>query len=76
MTEAANIQASCIVKLSTNMGFGDIKKYASVIEKRLDDDYCTLESVLKDNAEMLERCQEYKVNYILLDDTYEFDIKL
>lgn len=56
--------------------FSDIKKYASVIEKRLDDDYCTLESVLKDNAEMLERCQEYKVNYILLDDTYEFDIKL
>lgn len=56
--------------------FSDIKKYASVIEKRLDDDYCTLESVLRDNAEMLERCREYKVNYILLDDTYEFDIKL
>lgn len=56
--------------------FSDIKKYANVIEKRLDDEYCTLESVLRDNAEMLERCREYKVNYILLDDTYEFDIKL
>ena len=33
--------------------FNDIKGYASVIENRLDDD-CTLESVLADNAQVLE----------------------
>ncbi|MBE6802448.1 MAG: adenylate kinase, partial [Ruminococcaceae bacterium] len=33
--------------------FADIKKYANVIENRLDDEWCTMESVLADNAEML-----------------------
>ena len=36
--------------------FADIKKYASVIENRLDDEWCTMESVLADNAEMLSAC--------------------
>lgn len=55
--------------------FEDIKKYASVIEKRLDDD-CTLESVLKDNASILKLAKEYKVNYILIDEKYELRIDL
>lgn len=42
--------------------FGDIKKYASVVEQRLDDEYCTMETVLRDNAEILKQCQNYKVN--------------
>ena len=33
--------------------FDDVKKYASVIETRLDDSYCTLESTLEDNAAVL-----------------------
>ena len=56
--------------------FNDIKKYASVIENRLDDEWCTLESVLKDNAEILKLAQIHKVNYILIDDKYEMDIEL
>ncbi len=55
--------------------FDDIKKYASVIEKRLDDEDCTMESVLADNAEMLRRAQENKVNYVLIQDKYEVDIE-
>ena len=54
--------------------FTDIKKYANVIEGRLDDEYCTLESVLKDNAEILAKAQMHKVNYILIDDYYKIDI--
>ena len=34
--------------------FADIKEYANVIESRIDDEGCTMESVLKDNASMLE----------------------
>lgn len=56
--------------------FSDIKKYASVIENRLDDTDCTLESVLEDNARVLALAQKHKVNYLLIDDNYEIDIEL
>ena len=56
--------------------FSDIKKYASVVENRMDDENCTIETVLRDNAEILEQCQNYKVNYLLIDDEYQVDIEL
>jgi len=59
-----------------NAHFDDIKRYARVIEDRLDDEYCTKESVLADNAERLALAKKHKVNYILIDDKYEFDIEL
>ena len=55
--------------------FAKIKEYASVIENRLDDEGCTIESVLADNAEMLALAQKYNVNYILISDEYESDLK-
>ena len=54
--------------------FSDIKKYACVIENRLDDSDCTLENVLDDNAHVLELAKKYDVNHILIDDKYEIDI--
>ena len=54
--------------------FDDIKKYASVIENRLDDSWCTMESVLEDNREVLELAQKHDVSYILIDDQYEINI--
>ncbi len=56
--------------------FDDIKGYASVIENRLDDEWCTMESVLVDNAEILALAQKHNVNYILIDDKYEINIDL
>ena len=56
--------------------FDDIKKYASTIEDRLDDEYCTLEIVLEDNARVLEQVEENGVNYILIDDEYKINIDL
>jgi len=56
--------------------FADIKRYASAIENRLDDEWCTLESVLEDNARFLELAQKYGVNYILIDEKYEINIDL
>ena len=73
-----NIQYYCLI-LSENYirnHFDDIRKYASVIEDRLDDEWCTLESVLADNAQVLELAQKHKVNYILIDDKYEVNIDL
>ena len=56
--------------------FADIKKYASVIENRLDDEWCTIENVLDDNKEMLALAQKNNVNYILIEDKYELNIDL
>ena len=56
--------------------FAVIKKYANVIENRLDDEWCTMDSVLEDNAEILKLAQMHKVNYILIDDKYDINIDL
>ena len=56
--------------------FNNIKKYANAIENRLDDEWCTMESVLADNAEVLALAKRYNSNYILIDDQYEIKIDL
>lgn len=56
--------------------FIDIKGYAGVIENRLDDAYCTLEGVLKDNAQVLEMVQKYNADYVLIDEEYKIDINI
>lgn len=56
--------------------YTDIKSYASIIESRLDDDDCTLESVIEENRQVLELAIAHEVNYILIDDEYKIDIDL
>ena len=56
--------------------FKDIKKYAKVIENRLDDDWCTMESVLDDNAQFLALAKKHNTNFILIDDKYKVNIEL
>ncbi|HBJ11542.1 MAG TPA: adenylate kinase [Ruminococcaceae bacterium] len=72
-----NIRFFCLV-MSENYirtHFNDIRQYADVIEKRMNDD-CTLESVLKDNARTLALAQRNEINYILIDNNYKIDIDL
>ena len=73
-----NIKYYCLVMSEGYIRnhFGDIKKYANTIENRLNDEWCTTESVLADNEEMLSLAQKYNVNYILIEDKYEIDIDL
>lgn len=56
--------------------FSDVKKYANTIERRIDDSYCTLQSMIEENAENLHLCKEYNCNYILIDTDYKVDIEL
>ena len=56
--------------------FDDIKRYANIIENRLDDEWCTMENVLSANSEMLTLAEKYKVDYVLIDNKYEIDIDL
>ena len=72
-----NIKYYCLVMSEEYIRnyFSDIKKYANVIENRLDDEWCTMESVLSENAQMLEFAKKYNVNYILIDNKYEINIE-
>ena len=70
-----NIRYYCLIMSEEYIKkhFADIKGYANIIENRLDDS-CTLESVLEDNAEVLSLAIKHKVNYILIDDSYQINI--
>ena len=73
-----NIKYYCLVMSEKYIRnhFVDIKKYANVIENRLADEWCTMESILEDNAEVLSLAQKHNVNYILIEDEYEIGIDL
>ena len=43
---------------------------------RLQDEDCTLESVLEDNAHTLELAKQNGINTILIDQEYKIDIDL
>lgn len=55
--------------------FEEIKAYANVVENRLEDD-CSIESVIEDNCKVLEMCQKYKLNYILIENEYKVELLL
>ncbi len=71
-----NIRYYCLVMSEEYIKnhFDDIKKYADIIEKRLDDD-CNRDDVSAENAEMLRLAKQHRVNYILIDDEYEINLK-
>lgn len=48
----------------------------NAIEQRIDDTWCTMESVLEDNAYYLEMCQKHGCDYILIDDYYQVEFEL
>ncbi|MBE5868960.1 MAG: adenylate kinase [Lachnospiraceae bacterium] len=56
--------------------FADIKKYANIIENRQCDEECTIEKVIADNAQVLELAKKHNVNYVLIDDKYDVDVKM
>ena len=55
--------------------FDDIKKFASVIENRLDDD-CSVDGLLQDNSQVLMLCKKHNVSYVLIDEEYKINIDL
>ena len=56
--------------------YQDIKKYADIVEKRLDDSGCSIDSLLHDNAEALRMCRLHHADYLLIDDAYCVNIDL
>ena len=56
--------------------FSDIKEYADVIEQRMDDSWCTIDTVLAENLHYLELCEQHQYPYIFIDDAYDVDFHL
>ena len=56
--------------------FTDIKQFACAIETRLDDEDCTFDRVLEDNARSLALAKENGIDCILIDDAYEINMEL
>ena len=54
--------------------FSAIQEHANAIEQRLNDNWCTIDTVLEDNARTLRLAREHGVNCLLIDDKYEIDI--
>jgi adenylate kinase family enzyme len=54
--------------------FDDIKKYANVIENRINDSDFTIESAIEENAKALMLAKKHNVNFILIDNNYEIDL--
>jgi adenylate kinase family enzyme len=69
-----NIRYVCLVMSERYVRehFGDIKKYANVIEDRISDDL-ELAEVLQDNAVYLPFVETNPEEYVLIDETYELD---
>ena len=61
-----------VVKDYIKNHFEDVKKYANVIEHRIDDD-CTMDSVLEDNAKTLKLAKKHGINYVLIDGEYKIE---
>lgn len=51
--------------------FAEIKAHGSDIEKRLDDSYCTVEQLKKDNRQMIEGFRAAGERVFLIDDDYK-----
>ena len=56
--------------------YEQIKEYANVIENRIDDSWCTKESVLEENAYYLDLCKKYHFDPVLIDNEYNVDLDL
>ena len=69
----AHIRYCCLILSRSYIEnhFGDIKRYGSAIEQRLDDSGLNRNDLIRDNEENLRLCREYGNSYILLEDSYE-----
>ena len=71
-----NIKYYCLIMSEDYIRnhFEDIKKYANIIECRLDDSDFTMESAIKENQTFLTLAKKHRVDYVLIDNKYEIKI--
>ncbi len=69
------IRFVCLIMTSEyiEQHFEDIRAFGSVIENRLEDEYCTKEMLLQDNVLCREMCEKYGCEYILIKEKYDVE---
>ena len=74
-TYLANIRYTCLIMSQSYIEnhFADIRKFANVIENRLDDSDLNREELIAENAYNLSQCVAHNLPYILIDKTYEVE---
>lgn len=72
----ADIRYICLIMSETYIRdhFDDIRDFANVIEKRLDDTGLTIEELIRDNVYNLAMCKQYQLPYFLIKDDYHIDV--
>ena len=50
--------------------FSDIRDYANVIERRMDDSWLNPADLIRDNKWNLEQCRKFSCDYLLIDEEY------
>lgn len=53
--------------------FGEIRDYANVVERRLDDSALSMEALIRENRQNLENCCRFGCEYILIDEDYDVE---
>jgi len=64
----------CMSEEYIDLNYKLIIEYSSVIESRLDDEYCTKELLIKQNSFYLKGCEEYNLPYYLINDDYDIQL--
>lgn len=59
-----------------NNHFEDIKSYANIIEKRLDDSPLYKDELIKENEIAFKECQKHHLDYILIEDKYDVNVSI
>lgn len=54
--------------------YTDIMKFENCIEDRLDDGYCTVELLKRDNRSFREGCERNGLPYVLIEEQYEQEV--
>ncbi|HIR47419.1 MAG TPA: adenylate kinase [Candidatus Caccousia avicola] len=72
------IRYLCLVMTQRYLGehFQDVKRYASVIEDRGDDEGYSKEYLIRDNEKRLALCREHGYPVLLIDNGYDVDWEL
>lgn len=53
--------------------YNAIRQFAGIIENRGDDEDCTMESLLRDNRQVMAMCRKFGAEMLLIDDEYRVD---
>ena len=77
-SELKEIRYCCLIMTEDYIRghLSDIRKYADIIEKRLDDTGWTPEELIRDNRRNMEMCRAYHYPCILIARTYEVKLEL